>query len=146
MVNQKFIMLRNFKNSYVLKNPMSMYEIKEQKLDNLIELLKKDLINITENKKNKFNHLIDSYVLKNPMMILDKPNKEFNLLLKSLELLNPLGILDKGYSVVKIDDKVVNSIKMVKKGNDINIRVKDGIIKANVMEVEKWKKKLLKEL
>jgi hypothetical protein len=35
---------------------------------------------------------------------------------------------------------------MVKKGNDINIRVKDGTIKANVMEVEKWKKKLLKEL
>ncbi len=137
MVNQKFIMLRNFKNSYVLKNPMSMYEIKEQKLDNLIELLKKDLINITENKNNKFNHLIDSYVLKNPLMILDKPNKEFNLLLKSLELLNPLGILDKGYSVVKIDDKVVNSVKMVKKGNDINIRVKDGTIKANVMEVEK---------
>ncbi len=137
MVNQKFIMLRNFKNSYVLKNPMSMYEIKEQKLDNLIESLKKDLINITENKKNKFNHLIDSYVLKNPLMILDKPNKEFNLLLKSLELLNPLGILDKGYSVVKIDDKVVNSVKMVKKGNDINIRVKDGTIKANVMEVEK---------
>ena len=80
---------------------------------------------------------MDSYVIKNPMMILDKPKKDFNLLLKSLELLNPLGILEKGYSVVKIEDKVINSIKMVKKGNDINIRVKDGNIKANVTEVEK---------
>ena len=137
MVNQKFIMLERFKRSYILKNPMSMYEIKEQKLDNLIDTLKKDLINITESKKLSFNHLMDSYIIKNPMMILDKPKKDFNILLKSLELLNPLGILEKGYSVVKIDDKVINSIKMVKKGNDINIRVKDGNIKANVTEVEK---------
>ena len=36
MINTKFITLRNFKNSFVLKNPMAIYEVKEQKYLNLI--------------------------------------------------------------------------------------------------------------
>ncbi len=140
MVNQKFIMLERFKRSYILKNPMSMYEIKEQKLDNLIDSLKKNLVGITNDKNLRFNHLMDSYILKNPLMILDKPYKDFNLLVKSLELLNPLGLLEKGYSVVSIDDKVINSIKKVKKEDTLNIRLKDGNINAKVMEVKNERK------
>ena len=43
MINTKFIKWRSLKNSFVLKNPMSMYEIKEQKLDALLDKLNKDI-------------------------------------------------------------------------------------------------------
>ena len=37
LVNEKYIALRNIRNSYILKNPLSLYEIKDQKLDQLID-------------------------------------------------------------------------------------------------------------
>ena len=137
LVNSKFIMLERFKRSYILKNPMSIYEIKEQKLDNLIDNLKKDLVSITNNKVYKYNQVINSYVLKNPLSLTDKPNEKLKLLIKSLELLNPLGILEKGYSVTSINNEVINSIKKVKKDDELTIRLKDGNINAKVMEVNK---------
>ena len=57
MVNTKFIKLRSLRQSFILKNPMSMYEVKEQKLDTLIDTLNKDIKNIINDKDNKLNKI-----------------------------------------------------------------------------------------
>lgn len=137
MVNQKFIMLERFKRSYILKNPMSMYEIKEQKLDNLYDQLNLNIKKFLIDKNNKFDILKNSYVIKNPELLIEQKQKSFDILLKSLELLNPLGILEKGYSIVKCNDKVINDAKKVKVNDEIDIRLNKGNIKAKVMEVNK---------
>ena len=54
-------------------------------------------------------------------------------LLNKLEILNPLLTLKRGYSIVKKDSRVVTSVKNVKKGDNINIELKDGNISANVV-------------
>ena len=139
MVNQKFIMLERFKRSYILKNPMSMYEIKEQRLDNLLDNLKNNFQNLVNTKKNNFNILIASYVLNNPSMITEKANQKVDMLIKSIKLLNPLSILEKGYSVVSMNDKAINDAKDIKIGDEIDIRMHKGNVKAKVMEVKNGK-------
>lgn len=136
MVNTKFINLRNLRNSFVLKSPMSMYEIKEQKLDSLIETLNKDIKNILNKKDNDFHKIRMSYILQNPMnLIFDKKNK-YELLLNTLKLVNPLGILEKGYSLVSINDELIKTSKSVKKDDELRIRLHEGEIKAVVKEVK----------
>ena len=104
--------LNAIKDSFILKNPLSIYEIKEQKLDMLIDNLNKNVKNILVNK-----------------------NHELVLLANTLKLVNPLNILDRGYSVVKKDNKVIKDIKDIKKEDNIDIRIKNGNIKAKVLEV-----------
>lgn len=142
MVNQKFIMLERFKRSYILKNPMSMYEIKEQKLDNLLDNLKSGMQNILINKESRLNRIAESYVIKNPEFLIENKQNKLNLIINSLKHLNPLSILEKGYSVVKKDDKVVSDIKDVKKEDIIDIKLHKGSIKAKVMEVKNGRKNI----
>lgn len=139
MVNQKFVMLERFKRSYILKNPYSMYEIKEQKLDNLIDNLKINIDNIVTKKSHLYVRAVSSYVLNNPTMLFDKSANKLDMLIKSLSLLNPLSILDKGYSIVKSNDLVIKNVKDIKKGDNIDIILAKGKINAKVMEVKDGK-------
>ena len=137
MVNTKFIKLRSLRQSFILKNPMSMYEVKEQKLDTLIDILNKDIKNIINDKDNKLNKIKLSVVLQNPENLIKDKKVKFDLLVNTLKLVNPLGILDKGYSLVQIDNKIIKSSSDVKVNDILNIRLHEGSIKAEVKEVEK---------
>ena len=134
MVNTKFIKWRNLKNSFVLKNPLAMYEVKEQKLDALIDSLNKDMKTILNNKKMDLNKLQMAYVLHNPMGLIDKKRNEFNLLINTLKLVNPLGILEKGYSLVEVDQKIINSSENIQVGDIFNIKFYEGKVKTQVIE------------
>ena len=137
MVNTKFIKLRSLRQSFILKNPMSMYEVKEQKLDTLIDILNKDIKNIINDKDNKLNKIKLSVVLQNPENLIKDKKVKFDLLVNTLKLVNPLCILDKGYSLVQIDNKIIKSSTDVKVNDILNIRLHEGSIKAEVKEVEK---------
>ncbi len=102
------------KNSYVLKNPLALYEIKEQKLSSLIDRLTL----IMQNKLQKEKH-------------------NFDIILNKLELLNPLNLLKKGFSVVEKDNELVKTVDTISRGDLINIKFCNGLIKAEVLEVEK---------
>ena len=78
--------------------------------------------------------LIDN-LNKNIKNILVNKNHELVLLANTLKLVNPLNILDRGYSVVKKDNKVIKDIKDINKEDNIDIRIKNGNIKAKVLEV-----------
>ena len=136
MVNTKFIKLRSLKQSFILKNPMSMYEVKEQKLDTLIDTLNKDIKNIINDKDNKLNKIKLSVVLQNPENLIKDKKIKFDLLVNTLKLVNPLGILDKGYSLVEVNNKIIKSSKDVSVNDILNIRLHEGSIKAEVKEVK----------
>lgn len=136
MVNTKFIRLRSLKNSFILKNPMAIYEVKEQKLDTLMDKINANIKNIIQNKDSMLNQIKLSYVLQNPMILIDKKKQDYNLLVNTLKLVNPLGILEKGYSLVEIDKKIIKSSKDVKTNDIINIKLHEGSIKALVKEVK----------
>lgn len=128
--------LKKLTDSYVLKNPLSLYEIKEQKLDNIIDKLNTNMNAIIYTNKSKLEIIENSIIFKDPSILYsDKLNKT-NHLIEKLEILNPLNALKRGYSVTKKDNKCITSIKEIKKDDNINIMINDGEIKAKVMEVK----------
>ena len=135
MVNTKFIKLRSLKQSFILKNPMSMYEVKEQKLDALIENINKDIKSIIVNKENLLNNVKLSYALKNPMELIKDKKVKFEMLINTLKLVNPLGILEKGYSLVECNGKIIKDSNDTKVNDYINIKLHKGKIKAEVKEI-----------
>lgn len=58
--------------------------------------------------------------------------KAQNIMLK-LDALSPLKTLTRGYSIVSAEEKIVNSVKQLKQGEEIKIRMQDGQIKAKVL-------------
>ena len=128
--------LKKLKESYVLKNPLGMYEIKEQKLDNIIDKLNTIINTIIYTNKSKLEIIEGSIIFKDPKVLYSDKLKKTNHLIEKLEILNPLNALKRGYSIAKKDDKCINSIKGLKKDDNINIIIKDGEVKAKVMEVK----------
>ena len=124
------------KDSYILKNPMSIYEIQEQKLSTYIDKLNINLKNKLDKSKLSFNRIKNNYILNNPLELLNNFNKKHELYINKLDLLNPLSILKKGYSVVTINEKSITSYKEVKKDDELNIRLSEGFIKAKVESVK----------
>ena len=135
LINYNKTILDKIKTSYILKNPMSIYEIKEQKLSNTIEKLNNYIVNYIDNKKMILNNLKTSYVLTNPSKIYENKENKYNHLVEKLEVLNPLNTLKRGYSITKLNNKVVTDIKQVKVDSDINISLKNGSINAKVTSV-----------
>lgn len=99
-------------NSYILKNPKGLYEVKMQKLDNLIDKLNIHITNIFESKETKYISLIDK-----------------------MEALNPIKTLKRGYSITKVDNKVVD-FKQLKKDMIITTEFTEGEVISKVMEVK----------
>ena len=95
--------LNKHKNSYILNNPTNMYIQEEQKLDNLIEKLNRNITYDLEKKQTK----LENYKTK-------------------LELLNPLNILDKGYSVTLCNGKIIKNIEDIKSGDLITTKISNG--------------------
>lgn len=52
---------------------------------------------------------------------------------KTLELLNPTRQLAQGYSIIKYKGKVLKSKKQVKKGDELELLVSDGIINSQII-------------
>src|SRR5574344_2780253 len=111
-----------------------MYEIKEQKLDNLIDKLSSNINAILYTNNSKLEVILNSFVFKNPKVIYEEKINKTNHLIEKLEILNPLNNLKRGYAIIKKDNKCISSIKEINKDDVIDISVKDGNIKAKVME------------
>ena len=147
--------LDNLLSSQIFKNPYRMYEIKEQTLDILYEKLLKEMKIIINKKTENLNILESSFIFKNPsILVVDKvylyndlikklkynieritTNKtnDYIKLLNKVEVLNPITTIKRGYAIVKKDDKVVTSVKMLKKGDIITNQLIDGNIQSEVV-------------
>lgn len=120
------------KSTYILKNPISMYEIDEQKLDNMLEKLGSIITYKLEREKSKLNNL-SKMISPNILNRLDKEKIKLENIETKLNLLNPENILKKGYSLTLVEGKIVKSINSVKKGSIIDTKFSDGIIKSEVL-------------
>ena len=151
--------LNNLESSQIFKNPYRMYEIKEQMFDVLYEKLTKEIKLILKNKLDNLNLLKTSFVFKNPnVFVIDKvylyndlikkininiekiitsKNNNYINLLNKVEVLNPITTIKRGYSIVRINDKAITSIKNIKKGDILTNQLRDGNIKSEVIQIIK---------
>ena len=132
-INQNKRKLNDLMTSNVFKNPMIIYQTKEMIFDNLFERLKHSTINLVNIKSKKLLEVKSSYILKSPYKLLDnKANKYLNLVSK-LETLSPLLTLQRGYTMTKVNGKVISSCKNIKKGDSIEVTFKDGKVDAEIV-------------
>ncbi len=128
--------LKKLTDSYVLKNPLSMYEIKEQKLDNLIDKFNTCMNAILYKNKSKLEIVLNSIVFKEPTILYEDKMKKTNHLIEKLEILNPLSALKRGYSIVKKDNKCISNINDINKDDMLDVTISNGILNVKVLEVK----------
>ena len=150
--------LNRYQKSYVLTNPMSLYNRLEQNFDHLYERLINAIKNNVNVNNERLNKLKSSYIFTNPNMLFidkaynyndlikrlrnstiklldNKTNKYVNLLSK-LEVLNPVTTLKRGYSITKKDNKSLASIKDLKINDTIITNLSDGYIESTITKIE----------
>ena len=131
--------LDRFKNSYVLKNPMIMYDNKKQKLIMYSDKLNGLINNIIIIKKNKLNILHNNHIIINPLTLYNDKIKYLDKLNEKLLVINPLNTLKRGYSVLYKDNSTINSIKKLKINDKIKIKLVDGLVDASIDKMEEEK-------
>jgi len=158
IINYNTKRLDSIRESYILKNPLALYEVKEQKLDTYIDRLNGFMSTMLNDYKNRLDNIKSSYVLKNPLATyevkrerinnlesilnkiiisqIDVNKHKYEVMINKLELLNPLNILSKGYSLVTVDGMVVKDTNELKIEDTINIRMHKGNVKAIVKEID----------
>lgn len=99
-------------NSYIIKNPETIYEAKMQKVDILTEKLIMYMNNILDNKGYKFTSLLDK-----------------------MEALSPIKTLKRGYSISKIDNKIIKDIKKIKPGEILETQLQNGNLISEIKEI-----------
>jgi len=143
------------KSSYVLKNPLAIYEVKEQKLSSLMDKLNDIIMNQIKVNTTKLETLKNSYVLKNPLAIYEKDRekvlslsnmltihinkimeaeqKRLIMLKSSYILRNPLEIVkskSKNYELILNKLDLLNPLGILKKGYSVvtsnNISIKSS--------------------
>ena len=107
------LQLDALKSSYVIKNPLIMYDNKKQKIDLLNKDLNTAISKIIDNNKNRLNTIITK-----------------------IELMNPLTILKRGYSITYLNDKVLSDDVKLTKKDIIDIKTSNRCIKAEVIDVK----------
>ena len=131
--------LNRLTSSYVLKKPTALYEIKEQNLDYLMDRLNKEISIVLENTNARLFAVKNSYVLTNPSILYKFKEQALTHLLGKLDVLNPMNTLKRGYSITKQNNKVISSVKNIKKDDIIDIDLKDGRVMSQVLEVTNGK-------
>ena len=123
--------LNKLLDSPIIRNPISIYEVKEQKFDNIYERIIIAYQNLID--KNRYAYELTNKTLEiNIQNYLTILKHNYSKTLSKLEVLNPLLTIKRGYAVIKKEDKVISLKKNLSKGDLINIELQDGIIDAKV--------------
>ena len=125
--------LNDITNKYILKNPMSIYEIKEQQFSGIIEKLKYNITNIYNKKEKEYLNITSSFIFKEPIKLTEKKKQKYLQIIYKLDALSPLSTIKRGYSVVRKNNKVITSKNDLIKNDKIEIELSDGNIKAEII-------------
>ena len=131
-----------------------IYEVK-QKINGYQNRLKLALNKKYEMLKLRYEKIISSSIFKDPTrmindraILLDKNIKRIETaiqnkkqeqkekyvkLISKLDALSPLKTLARGYSIIEQNGEMVNSVKQLKSGNEIDIKLVDGNSKAKII-------------
>ena len=132
-VRQNKTKLENISKKQILKSPESIYEIKGMHLDNLVTKLELTSKNIITENRNRLLRLENRNILKNPDEILRIKREPYLRNIDKLNVLNPLLTLKRGYTLTRVEGRIVSSTKQVKSGDELDVEFEDGIVNTRVI-------------
>ena len=125
--------LDSISKKQILKNPESIYEIKSMSLDNLVTKLELASKSIIADNRNLLLQMENRNILKNPDEIIRMKREPYMRNVDKLTVLNPLLTLKRGYTLTKVEGKVVSSAKDVKSGDRLDVEFDDGTVNTKVI-------------
>lgn len=156
-INYNKLLLDTYKNSFIIKNPVIMYENKKILLDQYQEKIIFLLTHKLHLKKNNLLHLLEKIRFVSPDAIcinkrkdlymadiklnnlinykLENTRKNFVHLIDKLELVSPLNVLKRGYTITYKNNKPVNTINDIKVNDKLNLKLHNGNALVEVKEV-----------
>ena len=124
--------LKTYENR--LKN--SLYKKVEVMKLRYEKCMKSKAYNSPLQKINEYYMLIDKNekVLENKIQVILKEKKAYMIeWISKLDALSPLKTLSRGYSIVQKDNKMVKTVKELKQGDNIKLRLTDGEKEAKIL-------------
>ena len=156
ILNHNKLTLDSYKNHPYLKNPKSFIIEKQLKLDGYntqiehaleLELQKKNVIknytqqmhlrmmNIVKVQENKLS-MVPEKLRSNMQVLLQNSRHSLQKNCALLDAYSPLKVLSRGYSISKIEDKVIKHVKDVARDDIMVTRVNDGVITSCVVSTK----------
>lgn len=124
----------------ILSNKLGkQFTIIFQKFEESKQCLKSALTNIgykIEEIKKSLNDFSDLF-LNNLKIGFEQNNNILNHIEKQLKIFNPMRTLKLGYSIVFCENKIIKSVKQVRKEQELDIQVSDGRIKSKIKSIIK---------
>lgn len=131
-VNYQKLYLESVQNSFVLKNPMMMFDGKKQALDYLLERANSSILKKVEQMRTRVDHMMQNYLLLHPEALYKEGKLKLGTLMDKLELVNPMNVLKRGYTLTYLDDHTVKNVKDLSVGDQVKIKFYDGTILSTV--------------
>jgi exodeoxyribonuclease VII large subunit len=69
-----------------------------------------------------------------PKQIINKQKSELKLFTKTIQLIHPENVLKRGYAMVYKDNEVVTGKSNLKLGDEVQLKLRDGIVKSKIIE------------
>ncbi|WP_333881805.1 exodeoxyribonuclease VII large subunit [Holdemanella porci] len=156
ILNHNKLKLDSYKNHPYLKDPKSFIIEKQLKLDGYntqiehaleLELQKKNVIknytqqmhlrmmNIVKVQENKLS-MVPEKLKSNMQVLLQNSRHSLQKNCALLDAYSPLKVLSRGYSISKIEDKVIKHVKDVARDDIMVTRVNDGVITSCVVSTK----------
>lgn len=156
ILNHNKSKLDSYKNHPYLKDPKSFIIEKQLKLDGYntqiehaleLELQKKNVIknytqqmhlrmmNIVKVQENKLS-MVPEKLRSNMQVLLQNSRHSLQKNCALLDAYSPLKVLSRGYSISKIEDKVIKHVKDVARDDIMVTRVNDGVITSCVVSTK----------
>lgn len=156
ILNHNKLKLDSYKNHPYLKDPKSFIIEKQLKLDGYntqiehaleLELQKKNVIknytqqmhlrmmNIVKVQENKLS-MVPEKLRSNMQVLLQNSRHSLQKNCTLLDAYSPLKVLSRGYSISKIEDKVIKHVKDVARDDIMVTRVNDGVITSCVVSTK----------
>jgi len=151
--------LDSIKNSYVIKNPLIMYENKKQSLDLIIDRINNILSYKVKTSREYLDSIKKNYILNNPSIIYSnelqrvfifkekintiikyniKTSREYLESIKKNYILNNPKVLYKNY-IIELDNlitklEIINPVSILKKG--YSVTYKDDILIKSIKDIK----------
>ena len=106
-IRKDTIRLENLMSSYILKKPSNIYEVKEQKLDMLLDRLNLSMKNIIEQNRIRFYQCSNSYILNNPQLLILSKKEKFYTLYNALNKEIEIFLSEKRQQFFKLENSYV---------------------------------------
>ncbi len=107
------------------------YKTIENKFKISLQNFKNNILNIGANLDKQMESYFTGFIL-----LCDKTREKLNGIEKVVNLNNPERNLKLGYSIASVGGKIVRKTSDTKIGQDVNIKVSDGIIVSEVKEIK----------